>query len=223
MPTRKVAFIPTQSLFQIEEKIHDRLDDRIEAIYARHKWVETSTTETLKEYLSLTTAPASRSLVLSYDRDKCNLPFSLPNIVEECHDLGAYDLFISQLVFIFSAHREISSGLTHVYFNNVAPTLGSEIDELVRKSRIRYLRKQGHDLRELKPPRILEFTVARNHEGHPLDSFFTYSDKFIQWLAKETCGLVGATPQTEHRRTYFKDHGYEFFDSCWKEEVSDIE
>mgnify|MGYP001042414070 CR=1 FL=1 len=220
---RKVAFIPTQSLFQIEEKCHDKLDHKIHILTGRHRWQISPKVEPLSDYLSFSTS-GYRVLFLSFNHDKCESLFSLPKVVEECNKLGAYDLFIENLVLFLPMERGITFGPTYIYFNNVAPTPGKKVEALVKATRKRFLRKHGYELKELRSPRMLEFTIARTLEGHPIDPILTSHDKFLTWLSKQTDGLTMSVPETEKRKTVFR-HGdeVELYDSCWKEEVSDIE
>jgi len=218
-----VAFIPTQSLFQIEEKCHDKLDSKFYVITAENRWKQQTKIEPLSDYLQLKTSASYKAIRISFNRDKCDMLFSLPKAVEECHALGAYDMFVDKLAFFFPIMRGVVLSPTYVYFNNVSPTSGSTIEELVKASRKLYLKKHGYDASELRMPRMLEFTIARTVEGHPIDQYEVSSDKFLKSLSNETSGLVMSLSERAHRRTVFKHLEYEAYDTCWKEEVSEIE
>jgi len=220
---RKIAAIPTQSLFQIEEIVHDKIDHKIMILAGKHVWQLNSKIDSVNDYLTVKTADGHKTVSLNFDRKKCESYFSLPKLVEECTELGAYDLFIDRMVLVLPMDRTIVSSPTLIYFNNAAPTVGSDIEKTVTAARKKFLRKHGYDLKELRLPRILEFTIARTLEGHPLDSSEVSTEKFLRWLSRETEGLVGSTDLEERERLVFRHGKFEAYNSIWREEIKEVE
>lgn len=220
----KVAFIPTQSLFQIEEKCNDRLDSKIILLKARNRWQLPTEREVVNEYMTIGKASGYMSLDLRYNLKRCKQQISLPQIVEQCSEMGAYDLFIDRIGFLIKMKKGLAVDPIKVFFENSPPRNKSILDLIVR-SRKRFLKKRGFSQGEdFHPPRMLQFFSVTSLEDHDRNLWEFCNEPFIRYLDSELQGngLIMGTEARDVSKEVEVHEGFELYGICWQDEVMEL-
>jgi hypothetical protein len=212
--------IPTTSLMMLEESVRDKLDDVIFKLRAKHTWQSESEVQEILPYLYVSRPATRQELKLNYSwtfKAHRTEAFSLSKVVEQALTREATEMYISSLAFRFVEKQGVQTDEKRVYFENVAPPVGGDVEDLVRRLRLSYLRRHGiSELPTGERLRILRFVEARTRDNRRIDASYVSTTDFLGWLTKKTHGLVMRLQESQVRHVGFVGRRYELGkDSVW--------
>lgn len=215
------CFIPTTSLFMIHTFVQHNIDDIIFELRAKSTKQSDPVVEPITPFFRVSRPATRQDLILSFTARKhshATAVFSLSTIVEEAIRRKALDLYVGRLAFRVREGEGTRVDEKRVYFENVPPTPGSDVEKFVKHLRLKYLHKHG--MTAIPPGevcRMLRFREARSRDNHRLDAHEVHSPEFVQWLTQKTHGLVMELKEDEIRRIVFTGRTYSLPKDCvWK-------
>jgi hypothetical protein len=204
----------------IHELVGDKLDDVVYKLIAKHTSQSKPEVEEIWPYLIVSRPATRQELRLGYSyklKAHRSEVFSLSRIVEEIIKRGASDMYVSSIAFRFVDAKGVQTDEKRVYFENVAPLKGSDLEGLIKRMRINYLRRYGiTTLPQGERIRMLRFAEARTRDDNIIDMSQVNTPSFLGWLTKKTHGLVVKLGEEQVRRVDFAGRSYELGkDSVW--------
>lgn len=193
--------IPTTSLWQIVDKIEDKLDAYIYELKGnprREKTEEKSTPEAIP-YCLFRKITVTR-MELNYSWEKFSTPFNSIELIKRCIEHGVDDCQIQKLVLHFvEAERDYK-----FYFTTKEAKVSDEVGQYVKSLRDRFLQKSGKKTEELKELRQLELdNILLNDMPLPIEEQMNLG--LLRWLQEKTYGLVLVKKQVPRAKTVLRD------------------
>ncbi len=178
------AVIPTNSLRLICERTGDRLNGKVHMIRGTSTWQPSpSIKEVPVPWLRMNTSTMVKCY-LQYNSATAESRFAMENVMNTLDDNGVHDIWLNEL----RVRLKHPLGLFDFVFRNASLTSGSEAEEWVA-SYHKQLFDQGVTTRTMIRHMILKGTISVPR-GQSLDPYEMAQPGFIEWMSRETGGLI---------------------------------